>query len=62
MHRLGVEGESHLLAHPIVQAELLRQRRDLDELLGAQQESVELFIRLQDRARAEGPQFFASAS
>lgn len=61
MYRLGVEGDSHVLAHPIVQAELARQRRDLEELLGAGQESA-LFVRLRDRARAEGSEFFASAS
>jgi uncharacterized protein YjaG (DUF416 family) len=62
MHRLGVEGEPQILAHPVIQAEFSRQRGDLDELLGAGQESAELFIRLRERARMDAPTFFASGS
>lgn len=62
MHRLGIEGDSQLLAHPIVQAELLRQRRDLDDLLGVGHETADLFVRLRDRARAEGSMFFVYPS
>jgi hypothetical protein len=62
MHRLGVDGETQVLAHPIVQAEFSRQRRDLDEILGARRESAGLFVRLRDRAKAEAPAFFASGS
>lgn len=62
IHRLGIEGESQVLAHPIIQAELSRQRRDLEELLGAGQESVGLFVQFRDRARAEAPAFFISSS
>jgi hypothetical protein len=60
MRRLGVEGEPQVLAHPIVQAELARQRRDVDALLGARCDSVELFVGLRERARREGPGFFAA--
>jgi uncharacterized protein YjaG (DUF416 family) len=60
VHRLGVEGESKVLAHPIVQAEIARQRRDIDALLGARRDSVELFVSLRERARVEAPGFFAS--
>jgi hypothetical protein len=62
VHRLGVASESQVLAHPIVQGELSRQRRDLVELLGAPQGSPELFARFRDRARAEAPAFFAPGS
>jgi uncharacterized protein YjaG (DUF416 family) len=62
VHRLGVEGEEQLLAHPLVQAELARQRRDLDELLSARQDPAVLVVRLRDRARAEAPTLFGSAS
>jgi hypothetical protein len=62
IHRLAVEGESPVLAHPIVQGELARQRRDLEELLGAQQESAALFGSFRDRARAEALAFFIFGS
>jgi len=61
MHRLGVEDESQVLTHPVVQAEFSRQRRDLEELMGARQESAGLFARLRDRAKAEAATFFSSA-
>jgi uncharacterized protein YjaG (DUF416 family) len=60
-HRLGIEDETQVLNHPIVQAEFARQRRDLDELRGAKRESIQLFARLRDRARAEARLFFASS-
>jgi uncharacterized protein YjaG (DUF416 family) len=59
-HRLGIESNSQVQAHPIVQSELSRQRRDLDELLEARQESRELVVRFRDRARAEAAEFFVS--
>jgi uncharacterized protein YjaG (DUF416 family) len=58
-HRLGVESYSDVVAHPVVQRELSRQRRDLDELLAARQEPPELVVRLRDRARTEAATFFA---
>lgn len=57
VHRLHIEGESQVLAHPVVQAEFSRQRRDIEELLEARQESVGLFVLLRDRARAEARTF-----
>jgi hypothetical protein len=62
MHRLGIEGESQALAHPIVQTEFSRQGRDLEELLGDPQGSTVLFARLRERAKAEAATFFASHS
>ena len=62
IHRLGIEGESQALAHPIVQRELSRQHRDLDELLDAREESRGLFVRFRDRARTEASTFFAPES
>jgi uncharacterized protein YjaG (DUF416 family) len=62
IHRLDIESESQVLAHPIVQSELSRQRRDLEELLEAREESRGLFVRFRDRARTEAPTFFASKS
>ena len=60
-HRLGIE-ELQVLAHPIVQREFSRQRRDLDELLGAAEGSTALFARLRDRAKAEASMFFVASS
>jgi hypothetical protein len=62
MYRLGLEGESQVLAHPVVQTELSRQHRDIEELLGAPESSTELFVRLRDRAKAEASTFFGSRS
>lgn len=60
--RLDVGGEARVLAHPIVQAEISRQLRDLRELLATQPASTELLVRLRDRAREESRSFFASDS
>jgi uncharacterized protein YjaG (DUF416 family) len=38
INRAGAEGQ--VLAHPLLQAELLRQRRDLDELLSADEQDI----------------------
>jgi uncharacterized protein YjaG (DUF416 family) len=55
--------EQRLLEHPLVQAELARQRRDLDELLRAREGAVdEVAARLRDRAKEEGATFFGAAS
>jgi uncharacterized protein YjaG (DUF416 family) len=49
------------LSHPSVQAELARQRRDLDELLGVSGENLQQAIaRIRDRARDESETFFAA--
>lgn len=48
------EAEEQVLSHPLVQAELLRQRRDLDELLAAnQQDVIRVAQRMRERAQAE---------
>lgn len=47
------------LSHPLVQAELSRQSRDLDELRGISGENFdEVIARLRDRAKAESETFF----
>jgi hypothetical protein len=51
--------EQHVLAHPLVQAELARQQRDLDELRGGMQDPALLIRRLRDRAQAEAAIFLA---
>jgi uncharacterized protein YjaG (DUF416 family) len=58
MHQLRIEGDLAVLAHPIVQAELARQRRDLDELRWAGQEPEKLIAQLRDRAKHEASIFF----
>ncbi|HVV81526.1 MAG TPA: DUF416 family protein [Kofleriaceae bacterium] len=62
VHRLGIEGESQILAHPDVQRELSRQRRDLADLVAAEQEAVALFVSLRDRARGEALAFYGSSA
>jgi uncharacterized protein YjaG (DUF416 family) len=62
MHRLGIEDREQVLNHPVVQAELVRQRRDIDDLRQATQISNNLIIQLRDRARADASIFFTSVS
>lgn len=50
--------EQRVIAHPLVQAELARQHRDLDELDSGKQDPAALIARLRDRARAEAAVFF----
>ena len=51
------------LADPLVQAELARQLRDLDELFRAADEDVQqVAARFHDRAKAEGKIFFGVPS
>ncbi|WP_437833015.1 DUF416 family protein [Sorangium sp. So ce1153] len=51
--------ELRVLSHPLVQAELDRQWRDVRELLAAKEhESSETIHRLRDRARTESTTFF----
>ena len=55
--------EQRVLSAPLVQAEIERQRRDLDELLGAQLQDVTSAIsRVRDRAKAEAAEFFGPVS
>ncbi len=52
---------ARILAHPLVQAELARQRRDLDELGGVGQGNLRRVLgRFRERAKAEGLIFFGS--
>lgn len=61
LNALGAE--RRILADPLIQAELARQLRDLDELLGATDEDVkQLAARFRDRAKAEGRLFFGVPS
>jgi len=57
------QGETQVLTDPLVQAELARQHRDLDELLlvlpGDQMKAVRRF---QQRATEESPTFFGPMS
>lgn len=62
MNRLGVENDEHVLRHPVLQAELSRQHRDLDELLGSNLNRTALFTRLRDRANTESASFFGMAA
>lgn len=50
--------EQRVIAHPLVQAELARQHRDLDELAAGKQDPAELIAGLRDRAIAEAAIFF----
>lgn len=58
INKLGVSDGERVLTHPAMQAELARQHRDLDELIGASGDKTELVARLRDRARAEAVIFF----
>ncbi len=53
-------GEQKVISHPIVQTELGRQRRDLEQLLDSSGQNVqEIAFRFRDRARAEAGSFFS---
>ncbi len=53
--------EERVLAHPLIQAELLRQRRDVDELGEVKDPDLtSTAARLRHRAAAEGALFFGS--
>lgn len=62
INRLGIEVDAEVLAHPIVQEELARQQRDLDELHTFGGDPAEVIARLRDRARAEAAIFFDHGS
>ena len=52
-------GENRVLSHPLVQAELSRQRQDLEELLGAAEtELPTIATRIRHRAEADAQMFF----
>jgi hypothetical protein len=55
--------ENRVLAHPLIQAELARQRRDLEELFQADEANIPgTVVRLQERAKAEAHNLFDSNS
>ncbi len=61
LNALGAE--RRIVADPLIQAELARQIRDIDELLGAADEDVkQVAARFRDRAKAEGRIFFGVPS
>jgi hypothetical protein len=54
---------TRLLSHPLLQAELARQRRDLDELLSVSDTNIQHTVGLiRDRARRESLIFFGKES
>jgi uncharacterized protein YjaG (DUF416 family) len=57
MHRLGIEDEEAIMRHPMMQAELTRQRRDLDDLT-AGGDSPDLVRTLRARAAADSAAMF----
>jgi uncharacterized protein YjaG (DUF416 family) len=50
--------EERVLSHPLVQAELLRQRRDIDELLAAQWDVARVARQMRQRSQAESEEVF----
>ena len=61
VNRAGAE--ARVIEHPLVQAELARQCRDLEELLGINDEDVwNVVARFRERAKAEGAMFFGATS
>ena len=58
-----VSDPNRVFAHPLMQAELARQRRDLDELLRVADEDVrQIAARFRDRAKGESKIFFGTPS
>lgn len=55
--RLAIEDEEAVMRHPLIQAELIRQRRDLDELT-AGGDSPDFLRTLRARAAADGAAMF----
>jgi uncharacterized protein YjaG (DUF416 family) len=55
--------ESRIVAHPLIQAELRRQRQDLDYLLSSNEEDEQKVTReLRERAKKSGSIFFGAPS
>lgn len=50
--------EQLVLSHPLMQAELDRQRRDVNELLGGGNDELDLIARIRDRAKVEATVIF----
>lgn len=47
-----------MLSHPLIQADLARQQRDLKELAGNQQDPARIADRIRQRAKAEAETIF----
>jgi uncharacterized protein YjaG (DUF416 family) len=62
INRLGVDGDDRVLKHALVQAELARQHRDLDELRKHAGATAEMIAHIRDRARVEAAVFFGPVS
>lgn len=63
INRVGFRDDQIVLAHPVVQAELMRQQRDLDELLEAvtdEQRTMAATGNLRTRAQQEANSFLGS--
>lgn len=58
-HRLDIKSDAMVQAHPIVTAEISRQRRDLDALLAANEDEG-VIVRIRERAKAESTVFFGA--
>lgn len=59
----ALDAERRILADPLIQAELARQHRDINELLGAADEDVkQVAAKFRERARAEAKIFFGAPS
>jgi uncharacterized protein YjaG (DUF416 family) len=56
-HRLGIEDEDAIVAHPLMQAELRRQRQDLDDL-AANDGAPDTIHRVRGRAAADSTAVF----
>lgn len=59
-HRLGVDDEDMIVAHPLIQAEFARQERDLLELRSFCPTNSEVILRLRERAKLEAARFFSA--
>jgi uncharacterized protein YjaG (DUF416 family) len=55
-------GELRVLSHPVVQAELIRQRRDMDELVLSGVDNPRVAAKFRERANMEGLAFFGQLS
>jgi hypothetical protein len=54
-------GETRALSNPLVQAELSRQQRDLEELAASPSNPEKTITTIEQRARAESHIFFGTA-
>ena len=56
-HHFGIEDEDAIMAHPLMQAELSRQRKDLEDLGTSAGDAIH---RVRDRAAADSATIFSS--